>query len=144
MVATDLVEVADVVIVPIADVHRGTLRALKYARRLSQDVRAVTVITSSATLERLKERWARFPDVTEGVKLDVIDYEFRDVLDPLVEYITRVNNVEFPNQLITVVIPEFIPESLAEQLLHNQTANFLRLRLRSQPDVVVIDVPYHI
>ncbi len=78
------------------------------------------------------------------LQLIFIDYEYRDILDPLVDYITYLNEVEYPNQLVTVVIPEFVPESLAEQLLHNQTANFLRLRLRSQPDVVVIDVPYHI
>ena len=29
-------------------------------------------------------------------------------------------------------------------MLHNQTANILRRRLRSKEDVIVIDVPYHI
>jgi hypothetical protein len=46
--------------------------------------------------------------------------------------------------LTTVIIPEFVPESLSEQLLHNQTANLLRLRLRQHQDIVVIDVPYHV
>ena len=58
------------------------------------------------------------------------------------DYIHQVNNVEFPDQLITVVIPEFVPASLQGQLLHNQTANFLRFRLRGEEDIVVIDVPY--
>ena len=138
----DLLEVADVVIVPIADVHRGTLRALTYAKRLSTDVRAVSIITSPAQRERITRRWNRFPDLTAGVQLVLIDYEYRDVLEPLVEYIHQVNRVEFPHQLITVVIPEFVPTSLGGQLLHNQTANFLRFRLRGEEDIVVIDVPY--
>jgi hypothetical protein len=61
-----------------------------------------------------------------------------------VEYIERVNHEEFPGQLITVVIPEFIPAERAAQLLHNQTARLLRHRLRHREDIVVIDVPYHL
>ena len=85
-----------------------------------------------------------FADLTADEELLFIEYDYRNILSPLVDYITYVNLVEFPDQLITVVIPEFVPESWGEQLLHNQTANMLRLRLRAQPDVVVIDVPYHL
>lgn len=137
-------EIADVAIVPIADVHRGTLRALRYALRFTSDVRAVCIITDEATKERLKRRWERFPEITDRVQLITIDYSYRDILTPLVEYIETVNNVEFPDKLVSVVVPEFVPDSLLEQLLHNQTANLLRVRLRNQRDIVVIDLPYHI
>jgi amino acid transporter len=140
----DLSTVADVVIVPIADIHRGTLRALKYARRLSSDVRVVHVSTDQASKARVLERWQRFREFTEGLQLVDIEYEYRDVIEPLVEYIEHVNNVEFPHQLTTVVVPEFIPRTLREQLLHNQTANLLRNRLRHYPDVVIIHVPHHL
>jgi amino acid transporter len=137
-------EIADVVIIPIADVHRGTLRALRYAQRISPDVRAVYVATDAEQTERFKERWGRFPEITAGIRLECIDYEYRDILTPLVDYIEHVNNVEFPEQLVTVVIPEFVPESFTGHLLHNQTANILRVRLRAQKDIVVIDVPFHV
>jgi hypothetical protein len=142
--ADQLNEIADVAIVPIADVHRGTLRALRYALRIANDVRAVCIITDEATRERLQRRWDRFPEITNRVQLVTIDYAYRDILTPLVEYIEQVNDVEFPGQLVSVVVPEFVPESLLEQLLHNQTASLLRLRLRGQKDVVVIDLPYHV
>lgn len=141
---TDLQDVADVVIVPIADVHRGTLRALKYAQRLSSDVRAVCVVTDAPMKERIEMRWNRFPQVTQGCQLIFINYEFRDVLEPLVEYIEDVNMKEFPDQLTTVVIPEFIPRTLWEQFLHNQTANILTRRLRPQKDIVIMHVPHHL
>lgn len=144
MTVADLADIADVAVVPIADVHRGTLRALKYARRLSSDVRAVAVITSAEQKESLLRRWQRFPALTQTIQLICIDYDYRDILRPLIDYINQVNCVEFPDQLTTIVIPEFIPESLSAQLLHNQTANILRLRLRGQENIVVIDVPYHI
>jgi hypothetical protein len=140
----DIRDVSNVVIVPIADVHRGTLRALKYAMRMSDDVRVVTVITDEQSKPLIRERWARFPEITKSMQLVFIDYEYRDIIDPIIEYIEYVNSVEFPGQLVTVVIPEFVPRSVAENLLHNQTANLLRVRLRAHPDVVVIDVPYHL
>ena len=140
----DLTEVADVVVIPIADVHRGTLLALEYAKRLSGDVRAISVTTSDEMKERLLLRWDRFPNVTGDIQLVTIDYDFRDILSPIVRYIEEVNNKEFKDHLTTVVIPEFIPEHPVANILHNQTANRLRSRLRGYKDIVIIDVPFHI
>jgi amino acid transporter len=142
--AEQLSEVADVVIVPMGDVHRGTLRALTYAKRLSTDVRALCVMTSPEMKERFLRRWRRFPNITEGVKLVTLDYDYRDVLTPVVTYIEQVNNVEFPDQLTTVVVPAFVPTYPVGNLLHNQTANRLRSELRKYKDIVIIDVPIHI
>ncbi len=139
-----LMDVADVAIVPIGDIHKGTLRALLYARRLSKDVRAVCVTTNEAQKERLYERWDRFPELTGDISLVCIETEFRDVLEPVIEFIERVKNDEFPDELISVVLPEFISPTLATQLLHNQNANILRVRLRATPGVIVIDIPFHI
>jgi hypothetical protein len=136
--------IADVVIIPMGDIHRGTLRALRYARQLTGNVQAVSIVTGDEMRERVQQRWDRFAVVTEGVQLVLLDYEYRDILTPLVEYITQVTTEQYPNQLTTVVIPEFISDSLWRNLLHNQTANILRVRLRQCEDVVVIDVPYHI
>jgi amino acid transporter len=137
-------EIADVVIVPIADIHRGTLLALTYAKRISRDVRAITVATSPEMKERFMARWQRFPHITEGINLSLIEYDFRDILIPLVDYIEHVNTVEFCDKLTTVVVPEFIPEMKSATVLHNQTANRLRSRLINHKDIVIIEVPFHI
>ncbi|MBK8934407.1 MAG: hypothetical protein IPM76_19230, partial [Chloroflexi bacterium] len=136
--------VANVLIVPVADIHRGTLYALQFAKTFSDDVRVISVVTSDQERERLIRRWNRFPEITKDMNLICIDYEYRDILTPLVEYIEKVNSTEFPDEVVTVVIPEFVSESIGSQFLHNQTANFLRFRLRGHKDVAVIDVPYQI
>ncbi|RPI83129.1 MAG: amino acid permease, partial [Chloroflexi bacterium] len=137
-------EVANVVIVPIADVHRGTIRALQYAKRLSSDVRALSITTNDSEKERLLSRWHRFENITGGIDLVTIDYDFRDILRPIIEYIEHVNTVEFPNQLTTVVLPEFVPEHKVAETLHNKTASRLRERLKAHKDIVIIEVPFHI
>jgi amino acid transporter len=144
MTDADISEVADVVIVPIADIHRGTLRALTYAKRLSTNVRAICIATTPEIKDRVIQRWKRFPNITSEIELIAIDYDYRDIYEPLVEYIVRVNNVEYPNQITTVVVPEFIPENKAAEILHNQTANRLRSLLLHYKDIVIIDVPFHI
>lgn len=141
---TQLHQIADVAIMPVGDIHRGTLRAIRYAKQISGDVRAVSIATNEEMRARILRRWERFSVVTKGVELIIIDYEYRDLLTPLVTYITEVTTREFPGQITTVIVPEFVPDSLWAQLLHNQTANILRLRLRQLQDVIVIDVPYHV
>ncbi|MCB9134816.1 MAG: APC family permease [Anaerolineales bacterium] len=144
LTSTDFPEIGEVVIVPIGDVNRCSLQALKYAKRLSNDVRAVFIVTGQETQERFVTRWNRFPDIIEGVKLEMLEYDYRDILTPLVEYIEDVNNTEFANQVVTVVIPEFVSDNVWENLLHNQTANLMRMRLQAHKDIVLIDVPYQI
>ena len=142
MTMGDFTEVADIVLVPVADVHRGTVLAIKYAKRISNHVRALTIITSPEMQERFMHRWHRFPEITADVELVTIDYDYRDILRPLVDYIIKVNHEEFSGLITTVVVPEFIPEHRAERVLHNQTANRLRSRLKQYKDIVIIDVPF--
>lgn len=136
--------VADVVIVPIADVHRGTLLAMQYASRISTDVRVLTVFTDERSKRRFEKRWKRFGDITEGLQLIKIQYDYRDILSPIINYIKHVNDYEFKDQLTTVVVPEFISESKWTSWLHNQTASRLRNLLRDDKDIVLIEVPFHI
>lgn len=140
----DVTEVANVVVVPIADVHRGTILAIEYAKRISSDIRVLSIITKPDMEERLSRRWARFPAITDDVQLITIEYDYRDILNPLVKYIDKLNREEFSELLTTVVVPEFVPEHPILNVLHNQTANRLRARLKEYKDIVIIDVPFHI
>ncbi len=136
--------VADVVILPIGDVHRGTLRALQYANLLSDDIRAVYISTSEEDKERFMVRWNRFPNLVGKARLVEIKHDYRDFLPPLIDYIEKVNCEEFPDQSITVMIPEVVITDLATSVLHNKTSMMLRNRLRKHLDIIIIDIPFHI
>ena len=49
-----------------------------------------------------------------------------------------------PRSVVAVYIPEYVVGRWWEQLLHNQTALRLKIRLFFRPNTVVIDVPYHL
>ncbi len=129
------------VILPIGGVHQGTLEALRYARLLSADVTAVHVSIDPAQTERVEEKWQLWG---EGVRLVVLNSPYRVMLEPLLKYIEHVVSCRQPNETITIVVPQFVPNQWFDNLLHNQTAMLLRLALLFRRGIVVTDVPYHV
>ncbi len=127
------------VIMPISGVHRGTLAALRYARTLSHDITVVHVSIDPASAERVRHKWEFWG---EGVRLVILESPYRLLMEPLLQYIDRIYENCQPNEIITVVVPEFVPRRRWQNLLHTQTALTLRLALRSRPGIVVTDVPY--
>ncbi len=85
-----------------------------------------------------------------GIKepqLALIRSPYRALVAPLVRYISvtqRELRKQHPEMVITVVLPEYIPEHWWERLLHNESAFRLKLALYNQPGVVVTNVPYHL
>jgi amino acid transporter len=129
------------VIVPVSGVHRGALAALNYARLLSPDVTAVHVSTDEADAQRVKDKW----DVHgAGVRLVILNSPYRLILEPIIEYIEELCANRQPDEMITVVVPDFVPEKWWHRALHTQAALVLRRHLLSTPGVVVTDVPYHL
>jgi amino acid transporter len=129
------------VILTISGVHQGTLKALRYARTLSNDVTAVHVSIDSAEAERIKDKW----DVWgEGVRLVILESPYRLLIEPLLGYIEMVINQGQPNELITIVVPQFVPRRWWHNLLHTQAALILRMALITKPGITVTDVPYHV
>jgi hypothetical protein len=65
-------------------------------------------------------------------------------MEPLLGYIEKIAAQRQPNELITVVVPQFVPRRAWQNLLHTQAAMMLRLALLSRQGITVTDVPYHL
>jgi hypothetical protein len=57
-------------------------------------------------------------------------------------YLVELKRVEKAD-VVTVVLPEYIPDAWWEHVLHGQTAQFLKLALLFKPGFVVVSVPFH-
>ncbi len=129
------------VIIPIAGVHRGTIEALVYALSLSDDVTAVYVSTDpeqKTTLERKWDWWGK------GVRLVVIESPYRTFLEPFLEYVDQLCSILQPNERLTIVVPQFTPKRWWHNLLHTQTAFWLRFALLNKSNIVITEVPYQV
>jgi amino acid transporter len=129
------------VVLPISGVHRGTLSALNYARSISPDVTAVHVSIDPVESQIIQQKWDKWGDNT---RLVMVDSPYRLLLEPIVDYVKQLSERSQPGDMITVVVPQFVPEKDWTNLLHTQTALWLRFALMDQPGVVITEVPYQI
>jgi len=127
------------VILPISGVHRGTLQALNYARSLSADVTAVHVSIDPLDSEKTRQKWDTWGN---GTRLVVLDSPYRQLMEPLLEYIETLAETRQNGEIITIIVPQFVPAKGWQNLLHSQTAFWMRNALFNIPDVVIIEVPY--
>jgi hypothetical protein len=129
------------VILALSGVHRGTVAGLRYARALSEDVTAVYVATEPENAAAVEEKWGRWG---AGVRLVILNSPYRLLVEPLVSYIRELAAKRQPNEVMTIVVPQFVPEKRWHNVLHAQTGMMLRLALLFQPGVVITSVPYHV
>jgi amino acid transporter len=134
-------ELNHTVLILVGDLHRGVVRALQYAKTLTAPnvtLRAVYVETDPARTARLEEKWAKWG---MGVPLVVLTSPYRSLLRPFMDYIDQIQ-ARGDDQMITIVLPEFLPRKLWQHILHNQTALLVKGALLFRKNTVVADVPY--
>ena len=128
------------VVVPVSTLHKPTLRALSYALAIAtESVEAVTVCVDIDETAELRRQWE---DSGIDVTLKVVDSPYREIARPLVVYIRSLRSG--PRDVVSVVIPEYVLGHWWQNLLHNQSALWLKSRLRFAPGVTVTSVPWRL
>ena len=125
------------VVVLVGSVNAGVVQAVKYAQSLSPDrLLGLSIVGSDAEGAALLKVWREnFPNVDLEMPID----DFRNLTDKVLAEIDRLDGLQ-PDDLITVVIPEFVT-SIRSQWLHNQSALAIKARLLFRPNTVVTSVP---
>ncbi len=133
-------------IVPIAELDRPSLQSLAYARSISPYVTAAHVAMDEHEVEAVQEKWERLQKhlaPEEETSLVVIESPYRSLLRPLLAYIDTVHTM-YPEDTLTIILPEFVVAHWWEIPLHNQTAFQLKTALLSRSGIVVTDIPQHL
>jgi hypothetical protein len=74
----------------------------------------------------------------------ILESPYRLLLEPLLQYIEEIAAQRQPNETISIIVPQFIPQRWWQNFLHNQTAMMLRLALLFRRGIVITDVPFHV
>ncbi|HKD77885.1 MAG TPA: APC family permease, partial [Ktedonobacterales bacterium] len=161
-------ELRHIMVVPIASLDNLARRGLAYARSLTPLVIAVHIAMDDQDAAATTQQWhdllkqehfLRGGPVAEdnapeeddvslhkediaGPELVIIDSPYRALTRPILNYIDMLQR-KYPNDIITVVLPEFVVTNVWEALLHNQTAFVLKWRLLGRPQIATTNVPYH-
>jgi hypothetical protein len=129
------------VVVLVGGVHRGVLDTLGYARSLNPHrLFALSVIKDAEEQERIEADWQRW---NIDVPIEFVFSPYRDLTRPILRHLDSID-ARWENDIITVVIPEFVVTRWWEHFVHNQSALLLKGRLLFRKGTVVTSVPYHV
>jgi amino acid transporter len=132
--------IRNTVLVLVGDIHRGVSFAIQFAQSLSPTAKAIYVEIDPDRTRHFEEKWGKWG---MGMPLIVLTSPYRSLLGPLLDYVDHLL-AQDDNQVVTIVLPEFIPARWWQHLLHNQTALLIKGALLFRRRVVVTDVPFHL
>jgi amino acid transporter len=139
-----------IVVLPVDQWNRLTEKALSFALSMSTDIRCVHVQIGDEP-DHICQIWEK--DVAAPLRnagrcvprLEVLQSPFRYVLQPVVDYILKVE-MESDVRKVCVIVPELVVRHWWENLLHNRRANLLKviLLLRGNRRIIVINIPWYL
>ena len=140
-----------IVVIPMSQWNRMSQKGLRFALKLSRDIRVVQVLAGGHTEGDLTGKWAAFVEAPAMQahlavpKLVTIASPYRHVFNPLIDFILELKS-QHPDRQIAVLIPELVARRWYHHLLHNKRAAMLKalLLVRGDEDIVVINVPWYL
>jgi len=126
------------VIVPVPEVTRDVIQAIRFGRTMSEDVTAVHVTDDLERGEELRERFNR---QLPGIPLVIVESPYRKLVRPLVRYLEFTAR-QSKDDLIVVILPEYVARHGWERLLFNNNARRIRDELLGHKNILVAQVPF--
>jgi amino acid transporter len=126
------------VIVPVESINKASIRALRYARTISDNVIAFNVSIDEEQGRKIREKY----DLMHTDIPLVIKYSpFRKVVEPLLRLIESEEYDYQKGDVITVILPQFVVRTWWNKILHNQTRVFIERQLLRHKHIVVSTMP---
>jgi K+ transporter len=126
------------VIVPIESVNQSSIRALRYASTISNNVIAFTVAVNEDSEKKIR---ADYDKLKTDIPLIVKYSPYRKVVEPLLKFIESAEYDYEPGEMITVLQPQFIVKKWWHKILHNRTRSFIERELLKHKHIVVATIP---
>jgi amino acid transporter len=129
------------VIVPMDNINQASVRALRFAKTISDNVTAFSVAIDEEAENKLRTRW-------DKLKTDIpyiIKYSpYRRVVEPLLEFIKSAEYDYRKGDMITVILPQFIVRKPWQRLMHNRTRVYIQKQLMQHKHIVVSVMPFQL
>ncbi len=126
------------VIVPLDSVNRASVRALRFAKTISDNVVAFHVSTNEESSRKIKDQYAT---LNTSIPLIVKYSPTKTILDSLAIYIESVEYDYKRGDMITVLLPQFVTKKRWHSLLHNHSTAFIKSNLLRHKHIVVMTMP---
>jgi amino acid transporter len=139
---TQAVDDSEHIIVLIDTLNKASFKAINYARHISNNYKTIVAFNSSISEDaavKLKAKWEEF-DI--DIPLIIKNSPYRDIMEPLIDFIESEEHESSPEDIITVVMPQFVVKHWWDNIFHGQSAMFIRQKLIHDRHIAIITVPY--
>ncbi|MDF2522998.1 MAG: amino acid/polyamine/organocation transporter, superfamily [Clostridiales bacterium] len=126
------------VIVPVVSINKSSIRALRFARTISDNVVAFCVAIDDESGEKIKEKFAL---LNTNIPLIVKYSPYRKVVEPLLKFIESAEYDLKKGDMITVILSQFAVKGWWQRILHNQTRVFIERELLKHKHIVIATMP---
>ena len=126
------------VVVPVPELTREVIQAIKFGRTMSAAVTAVHVTDDMDLGEALR---ARFERQVPGIPFVLIESPYRQLVAPLIRYLDFVAG-RAEHDIVVLLLPEYVPRHWWERYLYNENGRRIRDGLLGRPNILVAEVPY--
>jgi len=126
------------VIIPVPEVTRDVVQAVKFGRSMSHDITAVHVTDD---VDRGEEIRTRFERQIPGVPFVIVESPYRQLVRPLIRYLEDTAG-RLADDILVVLLPEYVPRHWWEKYLYNENARRIREALLGRKNILIADVPY--
>jgi hypothetical protein len=125
-------------VVPIDSVNRASVRALRYAKTISDDILAFNVARDGETAEKNRKKYAQ---LRTDIPLVIKQSENKDIVKSIVELIESEEYGLPKEDMVAVILPQFMTQKPLQKLLHNRTRKAIERRLLKNKQVVICTIP---
>jgi len=129
------------ILITVSSLTNVVAQTIRYAKTISGDISALYVATDQAEADKFLAKWNK---CNIDVPLVIVPSHYRLVIQPILDFIVKMEQEKNPEDYITVLIPEFETRKWWHRFLHNQTGWVLRTRLILRDDVIVTTIPFHL
>jgi amino acid transporter len=125
-------------VVPIDSINRASIRALRYARAVTDDIIAFNVACDEETAEKNRRKYEQLQtDIPLVVRLS----RDKDIVRSIVGLIES-EEYRLPKEdMVAVVLPQFVTQKPLQRLLHNRTRKQIERCLLKHRQIVICTIP---
>lgn len=128
------------VVLLFSTVDRRLVRAMQYAKTIKADsCEALFVDVTGDMAKKVRAKWDL---LDSGIKLTILESPYREIIEPIRRYVCSIPRPTH-DHVVTVIVPEFVPDTIPEYMLHDQTSMLIKSTLFQLPGVIIAEVPYH-
>ena len=132
-------------VVPVATLNASARQALSYARSISDQIVALHIYSDKQRADAFQTEWNRWQEKfspNEKTRLELAKLDHRSISQQILAYVDQVQR-EYPNETLTVVLPEVEVSHWWQYIIRNRIAVDLKAALLFRPGIVVTDLsPY--